>query len=435
MVRPNSRTRSGTANAKDVTTSIYSISAVLIFLAALFGYVNSRFLKLPPTIGLMLQAFIVSLVLIGLDLAGVPGIGSARGLLAGIDFNRVLFQGLLSFLLFAGALQICLGCLVAVRGQVIFLATVGVILATVIVGFASYYLLRAAGLGVPLGYCLLFGALISPTDPIAVLPVIRRAGAPGDLEALVSGEALFNDGVAVVVFAVLLSLVTGGGSSSLSLPAQAALLFAREAAGGLAFGLALGYLGYRVIKTIDDYPVEILITIALVAAGYAVAESLGISGPLAMVVAGIVIGNHARNRGMSARTSENLDRFWEMIDIILNAVLFVLIGLEAFAFAGDFSTASLLVALGAIPIVLIARFVSVGAPFLAFRRLWGVSYRFTPFLTWAGLRGAIPIALVLSLPQGPNRDVLVTMTYVVVVFSILVQGTTVKYLIPKETSR
>ncbi len=402
-------------------------------LAALFAYVNARFLKLAPTIGLMLQAFVVSLILIGLDLGGVPGVGPARSLVAGIDFNEVLFNGLLSFLLFAGALQICLACLVAVRTHVLVLATVGVIVATLVVGFASYFLLRAADLGVPLGYCLLFGALISPTDPMAVLPVIRRANAPPNLQALVEGEALFNDGVAVVIFAVLLALVTGGGS--LPLPAEAAVLFLREALGGLAFGLALGYLGYRVVKTIDDYPVEILITLALVAGGYAAAQALEISGPLAMVVAGIVIGNHGRARGMSARTSENLDRFWEMVDIILNAVLFVLIGLEAVALVADFSLVSLWVALAAIPIVLVARLLSVGVPLAVFSSVPGVGLRSAPFLTWVGLRGAIPIALVLSLPEGQNRDILVTMTYVVVVFSILVQGTTVKYFLRPAKSR
>ncbi len=239
--------------------------------------------------------------------------------------------------------------------------------------------------------------------------------------------------MAVVIFAVLLALVTGGGS--LPLPAEATVLFLREALGGLAFGLALGYLGYRVVKTIDDYPVEILITLALVAGGYAAAQALEISGPLAMVVAGIVIGNHGRARGMSARTSENLDRFWEMVDIILNAVLFVLIGLEAFALIADFSLVSLWVALAAIPIVLVARLLSVGVPLAVFSSVPGVGVRSAPFLTWVGLRGAIPIALVLSLPEGQNRDILVTMTYVVVVFSILVQGTTVKYFLRPAQSR
>jgi CPA1 family monovalent cation:H+ antiporter len=392
--------------------------------------VNSRYLKLAPTIGLMLQAFALSLILIGLDLAGVAGAVKARNLLNGIDFNQILFHGLLSFLLFAGALQVCLACLTAVRWEVMALATIGVALSTLIVGFASYFLLQASGFDLPLGYCLLFGALISPTDPVAVLPIIRRAGVRTNLQALVEGESLFNDGIAVVFFSILLTLVTH--ETSHSLPVEATLLFFQEAVGGVLVGLALGYLGYLFVRTLDDYPVEILITLALVSGGYALADALGTSGPLAMVVAGIVIGNHARPRGMSARTSENLDRFWEMVDIVLNAVLFVLIGLEAVAFAADFSLSRLLVALAAIPLVLLARFMSVGAPLLAFRRVEGVSYRNTPFLTWAGLRGAIPIALVLSLPSQQDREVLVLMTYSVVVFSILVQGSTLKYFLPRK---
>ena len=362
--------------------SVFSIVSVLIFLSALFGYVNSRYLKMAPTIGLMLQALLLSLLVIGLDLGGVPGIDSARSLVFGIDFNRVIFHGLLSFLLFAGALQVCLECLTAVRAQVFALATIGVIGSTTIVGFAVYGLFRVVGLDVPLGYCLLFGALISPTDPIAVLPIVRRARASKNLEALITGESLFNDGFAVVVFIVLLRLVQGEGT--LPLPAQAAVLFGREAIGGFLFGLVLGYVGYRVVKTIDDYPVEILITLALVTAGYAAADAMGISGPLATVVAGIVMGNHARARGMSQRTSDNLDRFWEMVEIVLNAALFVLIGLEAVAFATQFSFTRLLVSLAVIPVVLFARFVSVTVPMVALKPIASVSWRSAPFITWAG---------------------------------------------------
>jgi monovalent cation:H+ antiporter, CPA1 family len=411
-------------------TGVFPTIAILIFLVALFAYLNAKFLRLPPTIGLMLQAFIVSLVLIALDLAGVPSIGSVRTLLGGIDFNRVLLHGLLSFLLFAGALRICLACLITVRAQVLILATASVVVSTFVIGLLSYYPLKAAGFGVSLGYCLLFGALISPTDPVAVLAIIRRSKIASNLQALMEGEALFNDGIAVVVFVIILTLVSGG--ASLPLPAEAAILIAREAVGGVVFGLALGYGAYAVIKTIDDYPVEILITLALVAGGYALAEALGISGPLAMAVAGIVIGNHARTRVMSLRTQVNLDRFWEMVDIILNAVLFVLIGLEAVAFAVAFSPIRFAAAVAAIPIVLLGRIVSLGLPLLAFGKVSGVGYRATPFLTWAGLRGAIPIALVLALPKGASRDILVGMTYVVVVFSILIQGTTLKYFIPKQ---
>jgi CPA1 family monovalent cation:H+ antiporter len=410
--------------------SAFNIISVLIFLSALFGYFNTRFLKLAPTVGLMLQALILSFILIGLSYLGVPGIDSAQSVVSGIDFNQIIFNGVLSFLLFAGALQVCLSCLTAVRAQVFTLATIGVIGSTVIVGFSVYGLFRLVGLDIPLTYCLLFGALISPTDPIAVLPIMRQAKVPSNLEAVISGESLFNDGFGVVVFIILLQLVTG--ENTLPIPAEAAVLFAEEAIGGFIFGLVLGYLGYWVVRTIDDYPVEILITLALVTAGYAIAQTLGISGPLAMVVAGIVIGNHGRSRGMSERTTENLDRFWEMVEIILNAGLFVLIGLEAVAFATDFSLARLLSGFAVIPIVLLARFISVGIPMAALRPVPDVSWRSTPLITWAGLRGAIPVALVLSLPAGPNRSVLAVTTYIVVVFSVLVQGTTIKFFVRRR---
>lgn len=410
--------------------SAFAVISVLLFLSALFGYVNSRYLRLAPAVGLMLQALVLSLVLIGLSYVGVPGISSAQSAVSSIDINEIIFNGVLSFLLFAGALQISLGYLSTVRAQVFTLATIGVIGSTIIVGFGAYGLFQLVGIDIPLTYCLVFGALISPTDPLAVLPIMRQAKVPSNLEAVINGESLFNDGFAVVVFIILLQLVTGEGS--LPLPAEAALLFAKEAVGGFVFGLVLGYLGYRVVRTIDDYPVEIIITLALVTAGYAVAQTLGLSGPLAMVVAGIVMGNHGRSKGMSERTKENLDRFWEMVEIVLNAALFVLIGLEAVAFAQDFSLVRLLVGFAAIPLVLLARFVSVGIPMVALRPVPDVSWRATPLITWAGLRGAIPVALVLSLPPGPNRDVLALVTYIVVVFSILVQGTTIRYFVVRR---
>ncbi len=407
--------------------NVFTAIAVLISLAALFGYLNSRFLKLAPTIGLMLLALIVSLLLIALHLAGLPVIAPARQFLGDVDLNRLLLGGLLSYLLFAGALNLSLESLTAVRWQVFSLATIGVLGSTVIVGFAMFGLVSAIGLSLPLGYCLLFGALISPTDPLAVLPIMRRARASKNLEALLTGESLFNDGFAVVVFVVLLGTVTGDHTGSLAL--HAFTLFLREAIGGFVFGLGLGWMGYMILKTIDDFPIEIIITLALVSAGYASALALGISGPLAMVVAGIVIGNQGRARGMSATTVQNLDRFWEMVDIILNAVLFVIIGLEVLLFVDQFSWLGLVAGIAAIPIVLFARFVSVGVPMLALRPRGSRARRALPLITWAGIRGAIPVALALSLPVGQNRTLVITITYVVVVFSVLVQGTTIKYLV------
>ncbi len=407
--------------------NVFTMIAVLVSLAAIFGYVNSRFLKLAPTIGLMLLALIVSLLLIALHLAGLPVINPARQFLGDVDLNQVLLNGLLGYLLFAGALNLSLESLTEVRWQVFSLATIGVLGSTVIVGFAMFGLVSAIGLGLPLGYCLLFGALISPTDPLAVLPIMRRARASKNLEVLITGESLFNDGFAVVVFVVLLTTVTGDHTGSL--PLHAFTLFLREAIGGFVFGLGLGWIGYMILKTIDDFPVEIIITLALVSAGYAGALALGISGPLAMVVAGILIGNQGRARGMSATTVENLDRFWEMVDITLNAVLFVIIGLEVLLFVDQFSWLGLVAGIAAIPIVLFARFVSVGAPMLALRPRGSRARRALPLITWAGIRGAIPVALALSLPVGQNRNLVITITYVVVVFSVLVQGTTVKYLV------
>ena len=408
----------------------FSTIAVLISLAALFGYINSRFLKLAPTVGLMLLAFAVSLLLIALHFAGLSAIAPVQRFLGGVDLNRVLLGGLLSYLLFAGSLDLCLDCLTEVRWQVLALATIGVIGSTAIVGFAMFGLVNAIGLSLPLGYCLLFGALISPTDPLAVIPIMRKARAGKNLETLITAESLFNDGFAVVVFVVILMTVTGTHTGSLAL--HGLVLFVREAIGGFVFGLALGWIGYRILKTIDDYAVEIIITLASVSAGYAGALALGISGPLAIVVAGIVIGNQGRARGMSAVTIENLDRFWEMVDVILNAVLFIIIGLEILLFIDEFSWLRLAAGAAAIPIVLLARFASVGGPMLALKPRGSRARHALPLVTWAGLRGAIPVALALSLPAGQYRSLIITITYVVVVFSVLVQGTTVKYLVTRK---
>ncbi len=405
----------------------FTTIAVLLSLAALFGYINSRFLKLAPTIGLMLMALVVSLLLIALHFAGLSPIAPVQRFLDGVDLNRVLLGGLLSYLLFAGSLDLSLDHLSTVRWEVLLLATIGVLGSTVIVGFAMFGLVNAIGLSLPLGYCLLFGALISPTDPLAVIPIMRRARASRNLEVLITGESLFNDGFAVVVFGVLLTTVTAGHTGSLAL--HALVLFAREAIGGAVFGLALGWIGYKVLKTIDDFAVEIMITLALVSAGYAGALALGISGPLAMVMAGIIIGNQGRARGMSPVTIENLDKFWQMVDIILSAVLFVIIGLEILLFIKEFSWLRLVAGAAAIPIVLFARFASVGGAMLALKPRGSRARHALLLVTWAGLRGAIPVALALSLPAGEDRSLIVTITYVVVVFSVLVQGTTVKYLV------
>lgn len=401
--------------------TILGTASVLITLAALFSYLNYRFLRLPSSIGLMLSALATSILTVALAYFGSHTLENlANQALADIDFDKALLQGMLSFLLFAGALHINLGQLGKEKWAVAFLASVGVLISTIVVGYATYWLFLAVGHEIPLAYCLVFGALISPTDPIAVLTILKTMGAPVHLENKMAGESLFNDGVGVVVFTILLELATGEHAAS---AVSVLTLFAREAIGGAVFGLAAGYAVYRLLRQVDDYEVEILLTLALVMGGYALASALHISGPIAMVVAGLLIGNYGRRYGMSEVTRQHIDTFWKLIDSILNAILFVLIGLEALLL--HFKTTFLWVAALAIPLVLLARLVSVSLPAL----VPGLRHDFPPkvviALTWGGLRGGISIALALSLPDVPWRDAIITVTYTVVVFSILVQGLTV----------
>ncbi|MCB1796661.1 MAG: sodium:proton antiporter, partial [Candidatus Competibacteraceae bacterium] len=385
------------------------------------------FIKLPTTIGVMVLAMVLSLILMSLgELGYAPIEQRAEAIISGIDFNQVLMQGMLSLLLFAGALHVNLEELAQKKWPIGILATVGVVASTFLVGIASWLVLDVFGISISLLYCLLFGALISPTDPIAVLGILKSAKAPKSLEIKIAGESLFNDGIAVVVFAILLGLAVGGEEVTLG---SVALLFTEEALGGIVFGLAIGYVAYLLLKSIDSYDVEILITLALVLGGYALAIHLHVSGPIAMVVAGLMIGNHGRSLAMSDTTREHLDTFWELIDEILNAMLFVLIGLEMIilTFERDHLLASLLV----IPIVLLARLACVGVPVHVMRRRFG--FVFSPhaikIMTWGGLRGGISVALALSLPLGPERQIVLALTYIVVLFSILVQGLTVGRLI------
>ena len=403
------------------------IIGLLITLTAVFSYVNHRYIKLPTTIGVMLIALIMSLVLIGLGEVGLLTIeGKVENLLQGIDFYEVLMHGMLSLLLFAGAMHIDLSELAARKWPIGILATVGTLSSTFLVGGASWWLFDLVGLSVPFIYCLLFGALISPTDPIAVLGILKSANAPKDLEIKIAGESLFNDGVAVVVFTILLGIAAGGAKIGVS---DVVLLFVEEAIGGAVFGLVIGYIAYRMLKSIDSYHVEVLITLGLVLGGYALAIQLHVSGPIAMVVAGLMIGNHGRSFAMSAHTRERLDTFWEIVDEVLNAVLFVLIGFEIILlkFTGPTAAASAVM----LVVVLLARFVCVGVPITLLRGRF--SQEFSPhtvkILTWGGVRGGISVALALSLPSGPERDALLTVTYVIVLFSIVVQGLTIGKLI------
>ena len=410
--------------------NILDVAAVLITLSAVFSYLNYRYVRLPSAIGLMLIALCLSLALLGLGKLGLGDIQlKAEAFILSIDFNKTLMHGMLSFLLFAGALHVNLRDLAAQKWIVGSLASFGTVSSTFLVGTLFWFLSRALGFEIGFTYCLLFGALISPTDPIAVLGILKSAGAPKSLETKITGESLFNDGIGVVVFVVLLELVTGGQEPSAG---HIGLLFAEEALGGIAFGLVLGGIAYWMLSRVDNYSVEVLITLAVVMGGYGFAVAIHTSGPIAIVVAGLVIGNHGRRLAMSERTREHLDLFWELVDEILNTVLFVLIGLELLIL--ELSGRSLTAGLVAIPMVLLARFVCVGAPvrLLEFRR------SFTPgairILTWGGLRGGISVALALSIPEGPERELILTVTYTVVVFSILVQGLTIGRLVKAVTA-
>lgn len=402
--------------------SVFSVFAVVITATALLSYVNERFLRLPATIGVMAAALVCSILMV---LAGQFGLGVelwAERLLEQIDFSRVLMQGMLSFLLFAGALHVNLDDLIQRRWSILSLATFGVVLSTLLLGACFYFVLPWFGLRLPLGYAMLFGALISPTDPIAVLGILRKANAPKRLESTIIGESLFNDGVGVVVFSVILGLTVSGDGHAASV-GGVAKLFAIEALGGVIYGLLLGYLAYRLLKTVDNHVVELLITLSLVSGGYALAGALHTSGPIAMVVAGLFIGNHGRIFGMSDGTRQYQDVFWELLDEILNAVLFVLIGFELLVL--DWQPSWFLVGFVAIPLVLAIRFVCVGLPIKLLSYFRDFDSATIRLMTWGGIRGGISIALALSIPASTERDHILVVTYVIVVFSILVQGLTV----------
>ncbi len=402
--------------------------AWLMFITAGFSYLNHRYLKFPTSIGVMAIALVCSLALIGLGkLQWIPGLeDSARSLLESIDFNRLVLHGILGALLFAGALHINLEDLAKQKWIIALLATVGVALSTVIVGGLMYFVLQWLGIGIPFIYCLVFGSLISPTDPIAVIAILKTAGAPKELETKIAGESLFNDGVAVVIFMVILGIATGDHEPTVG---SIALLFLKEAVGGALFGLAAGYAAYRLLKTVDNYQVEVLITLALVFAGYAAAEALHISAPIAAVASGLLIGNHGRTLAMSGKTIEHVDLFWELLDEILNGVLFVLLGFELLILT--FEPSNFTAGLIAIPVVLLARFIGVSLP------IWIRKFKreFSPnaiiVLTWGGLRGGISVALALAIPPSPQRELILMMTYAVVVFSILVQGLTIGKLVKR----
>lgn len=398
-------------------------------MAAAFGYINVRFLKLPNTIGLMLITLVFTLVVLALATVDKTLLLAERELITQIDFETVLLDVMLSFMLFAGALHTNFEQLKIQRWPVLVFATVGTLVSTFLIGALVFGVLYVLGLNVDFIYCLLFGALISPTDPIAVLGILKKVGVPKDLEAKIVGESLFNDGVGVVVFLTIYQVAQASGGDGVN--ALGVLeLFGREVLGGVLLGLLLGYGTYRLMKSIDDYDIEVIITLATVMTGTVIAQKLHLSAPLAMVTAGLVVGNDTvRGSAMSEITENYVDKFWELVDILLNTILFVLIGMEMLVleFRWDYVAAGLI----AILVALVSRFLSLYVPINAFEKRLDFRPKTNMIMTWGGLRGGISIALALSLTHSMHRELFLVMTYIIVVFSILIQGLTVGGLVKK----
>ncbi len=405
----------------------FAIATVLVVLSATFGYINVKFIKLPDTIGLMVITIVFTLAILALSYFDDTLLLKEKELISQIDFKTVLLDVMLSFLLFAGALHTNFQQLKIQRKPILIFATMGTLVSTFLVGIFVFYVLKFLSLEVDFIYCLLFGALISPTDPIAVLGILKKVGAPKKLETKIVGESLFNDGVGVVIFLTIYQIAKGTTEISFGHIAE---LFLVEVIGGIALGLAIGWLTYRLLKSIDDYDIEVIITIAAVMGGTLVAQHFHLSAPLAMVTAGLIVGNDTiRQSSMSEITEQYVDKFWELIDILLNTILFVMIGMEilVLTFDGKYILAGLI----SIPIILLARYLSLMLPI----KIYAKKLEFVPktnlIMTWGGLRGGISIALALSLTEVMERDLFLVITYIVVVFSIIVQGLTIGKLIKK----
>lgn len=408
----------------------YAIASILMVISALFGYINVRFLKLPITIGLMIITIAFTVIIVAIGQFDDTLLLQEKQLISQIDFKTVLLDIMLSFLLFAGALHTNFNQLKIQRWPVLVFATLGVLVSTFLVGMLTYYLLQILGLDVAFIYCILFGALISPTDPIAVLGILKKAGAPKKLETKIVGESLFNDGVGVVVFLTIFA-IAAKPNAAIEFD-EIAKLFGQEVLGGIGLGLILGYITYKLLKSIDDYEVEVIITIATVMGGSLLAHELHMSAPLAMVTAGLIVGNDTvRKNSMSDVTEMYVDKFWELIDVLLNTVLFVMIGMEMLVLSFEFDY--ILAGLIAVPLVLLSRYVSLWLPIKFFDKKLQFVKHTNLIMTWGGLRGGISIALALSLTQDMYRELFLVITYIIVVFSIIGQGLTVEPIIKRLT--
>ncbi len=414
--------------------SVFDVVAILLVLTAAFGWINHVVIRLPHTIGLLLMGLAASLVLIGIELA-LPQVtlsGGLAAMLRRIDFQSAVLNGMLAFLLFAGALHVDLSLLRRRAWAVGLMATLGVVISTAVVAAGLWWVSGLLGAPLPFAWALVFGALISPTDPVAVLSTLKSVRVPATLEADMAGESLFNDGVGVVVFTVVVAIAAGTGGDGGVDPLHVARLFFVEALGGAALGLATGYLAYRATRAIDNYPIETLISLALVTGTYALAAKLHMSGPIAVVVAGILIGNRGPLDAMSDETQRYLFSFWTLVDEILNSVLFLLIGLEVLVLR--FEPSSLWLAAACVPLVLLARFLAVSVPVTALRSRQDFVRGTIPVLTWGGLRGGISVALALSLPEVGEKPALLAATYAVVIFTIVVQGLSLPAVVRRTVS-
>jgi CPA1 family monovalent cation:H+ antiporter len=415
--------------------NVFDIAAVLIGLSALFGYLNHRFLHLPHTIGLVVIALAASLSVILLDIVrpGSHVADTVTEVLNSIDFHETVMHGMLSFLLFAGGLHVDFSVFRKQAVPIAMMATIGILISTFLVGWATWFLLGLFDIDIPFIWALVFGALISPTDPVAVLSIFRTVEVPEALEASMAGESLFNDGVGVVVFTVVVAIAAGGMGGEQVTALTVTELFLFEAVGGAVLGLAAGYIGYRAMHHIDEHNLEVLITLAMVMVTYMVAIRLHMSGPIAMVVAGMFIGNQGMRYAVSDASREDIGKFWSLLDEILNSVLFLLIGLEVLVIAqrADHVGAALLL----IPVTVLARWAAVYVPITVLSRWRTFARGSIPILTWGGLRGGIAVALALSLPANEYKATILTITYAVVLFSIIVQGLTIKPLVERVAAR